>query len=49
MVPTDRTARLAVASRDNLETRSRILTEAERLFRIYGYSKTTVEIGRAHV
>jgi AcrR family transcriptional regulator len=36
------TADLALASRDALATRDRILTEAERLFRVYGYSKTTV-------
>src|SRR5262245_40621038 len=42
MSSSDKTVRLAVASRDNLETRSRILAEAERLFRVYGYSKTTV-------
>lgn len=42
MSANDKTARLAAASRDNLETRKRILTEAERLFRVYGYSKTTV-------
>ena len=37
-----KTADLAAASRDALETRNRILTEAERLFRVYGYTKTTV-------
>lgn len=42
MTTTDKTSRLAATSRDNLETRSRILAEAERLFRVYGYSKTTV-------
>lgn len=35
-------ARLAASSVDALETRNRLLTEAERLFRVYGYSKTTV-------
>ena len=35
-------ADLTLTSRDALETRSRILAEAERLFRVYGYSKTTV-------
>src|SRR5262245_65895013 len=38
----DRSAKLAALSRDALETRTRILVEAERLFRVYGYSKTTV-------
>jgi AcrR family transcriptional regulator len=33
---------LAALSLDALETRKRILAEAERLFRVYGYSKTTV-------
>ena len=42
MSANDKTARLAAASRDNLETRKRILAEAERLFRLYGYTKTTV-------
>jgi len=38
----DRSARLATLSLDALQTRDRILAEAERLFRVYGYSKTTV-------
>ncbi|MFM9849561.1 MAG: TetR family transcriptional regulator [Hyphomicrobiaceae bacterium] len=38
----DRSARLATLSLEALETRNRILGEAERLFRVYGYSKTTV-------
>ena len=42
MTVSDKTARLAVASLESLETRKRILAEAERLFRVYGYSKTTV-------
>ena len=41
-VEEDRTARLATLSLEALETRNRILEEAERLFRVYGYSKTTV-------
>lgn len=40
--PDDKLARLAALSLDALETRNRILEEAERLFRVYGYSKTTV-------
>jgi AcrR family transcriptional regulator len=35
-------ADLTLVSRDALETRARILVEAERLFRVYGYGKTTV-------
>src|SRR6516162_119547 len=42
MTREDRSARLAASSLDAIETRNRILTEAERLFRVYGYSKTTV-------
>lgn len=38
----DRSSRLAALSLDALDTRKRILMEAERLFRVYGYSKTTV-------
>ncbi len=38
----DRSAKLAALSLDALETRNQILVEAERLFRVYGYSKTTV-------
>lgn len=38
----DKSAKLAALSLDALETRKRILVEAERLFRVYGYSKTTV-------
>jgi AcrR family transcriptional regulator len=38
----DRSTRLAALSLDALQTRARILAEAERLFRVYGYSKTTV-------
>jgi AcrR family transcriptional regulator len=38
----DRSARVAALSLDALETRNRILGEADRLFRVYGYSKTTV-------
>ena len=38
----DRSARVAALSLDALETRNRILAEADRLFRVYGYSKTTV-------
>ena len=38
----ERTAKLATLSLDALETRKRILAEAERLFRVYGYAKTTV-------
>ncbi len=38
----DRSSRLATLSLEALETRSRILEDAERLFRVYGYSKTTV-------
>ena len=38
----NRTAKLASLSLDALETRKRILEEAERLFRHYGFSKTTV-------
>jgi AcrR family transcriptional regulator len=38
----DRSIRLAALSLEALETRNRILGEAERLFRVYGYSKTTV-------
>jgi AcrR family transcriptional regulator len=38
----DKSSRLATLSLEALETRSRILEEAERLFRVYGYSKTTV-------
>lgn len=38
----DRSARVATLSLDALETRNRILGEADRLFRVYGYSKTTV-------
>jgi AcrR family transcriptional regulator len=41
-MPDDKSARLAALSLDSLETRKRILVEAERLFRVYGYSKTTV-------
>src|SRR6476659_8464670 len=40
--PDDRSAKLAVLSLDALETRNWILGEADRLFRVYGYSKTTV-------
>ena len=40
--PEDRSAKLAALSLDALETRNRILGEADRLFRVYGYSKTTV-------
>ena len=40
--PDHTTARLAPASFEALETRKRILVEAERLFRLYGYAKTTV-------
>ena len=42
MTQDDRSARLAALSLDSLETRKRILAEAERLFRLYGYTKTTV-------
>jgi AcrR family transcriptional regulator len=42
MTPDTRSAKLAALSVEALETRKRILTEAERLFRVYGYSKTTV-------
>ena len=38
----DRSAKVAALSLDALETRNRILGEADRLFRVYGYSKTTV-------
>lgn len=38
----DRATRLSALSLDAVETRNRILAEAERLFRVYGYSKTTV-------
>jgi AcrR family transcriptional regulator len=38
----ERSARLAASSLDALETRDRILAEAMRLFKVYGYSKTTV-------
>lgn len=38
----ERSAKLAALSLDALQTRKRILAEAERLFRVYGYSKTTV-------
>jgi AcrR family transcriptional regulator len=38
----DRSSRLAALSLEALETRNRILEDAERLFRVYGYSKTTV-------
>src|SRR6516165_8891119 len=37
-----KSAQLLAASKDALQTRERILTEAERLFRVYGYTKTTV-------
>ena len=42
MTQDDRSAKLAALSLDSLETRKRILAEAERLFRLYGYTKTTV-------
>src|SRR5262245_6748986 len=42
MAPSEYAAKLAAMSREALETRRRILDEAERLFRVYGYSKTTV-------
>jgi AcrR family transcriptional regulator len=42
MAQEDRSAKLAALSLDSLETRKRILAEAERLFRLYGYTKTTV-------
>ncbi len=42
MAPGEQTAKLAALSLEALETRKRILAEAERLFRVYGYSKTTV-------
>jgi AcrR family transcriptional regulator len=38
----ERSAKLAMLSADAVETRKRILLEAERLFRVYGYAKTTV-------
>src|SRR3974390_869705 len=38
----DKAANLTALSRDALETRKRILGEAEPLFRLYGYAKTTV-------
>ena len=38
----ERSAKLAASSLDALETRDRILVEAMRLFKVYGYSKTTV-------
>ncbi len=40
--PNHVSARLATSSLDALATRDRLLTEAERLFRVLGYSKTTV-------
>jgi AcrR family transcriptional regulator len=42
VIPDDKTARWAASTRDALETRKHILSEAERLFRVYGYAKTTV-------
>jgi AcrR family transcriptional regulator len=42
MIQDQKTAKLAALSVEALETRKRILAEAERLFRVYGYSKTTV-------
>jgi AcrR family transcriptional regulator len=41
-VQEDKSSRLAALSLEALETRGRILEDAERLFRVYGYSKTTV-------
>jgi AcrR family transcriptional regulator len=42
MTQDSRSAKQAAASLEAQETRKRILDEAERLFRVYGYSKTTV-------
>src|SRR5262249_60729308 len=42
MTTKGKSAQLLAASKDALRTRERILTEAERLFRVYGYTKTTV-------
>jgi len=42
MTQEDKSTKLAALSLDALETRKRILVEAERLFRVYGYAKTTV-------
>jgi AcrR family transcriptional regulator len=42
MTQDTRPAKQAASSLDAQETRQRILSEAERLFRVYGYSKTTV-------
>jgi AcrR family transcriptional regulator len=42
MTQDPRSAKQAALSLDAQETRQRILAEAERLFRVYGYSKTTV-------
>jgi AcrR family transcriptional regulator len=42
MARAKKSTELVASSRDALETRKRILTEAERLFRVYGYAKTTV-------
>jgi AcrR family transcriptional regulator len=42
MIQDPRSAKLAALSVEALETRKRILAEAERLFKVYGYSKTTV-------
>jgi AcrR family transcriptional regulator len=42
MTQDTRSAKQAALSLDAQETRKRILAEAERLFRVYGYSKTTV-------
>jgi AcrR family transcriptional regulator len=42
MTQEDKSTKLAALSLDALETRKRILVEAERLFLVYGYAKTTV-------
>jgi len=42
MTTEGKSAQPLAASKDALQTRERILTEAERLFRVYGYTKTTV-------
>jgi AcrR family transcriptional regulator len=42
MTQETKSAKLAASSLDAQETRKRIVSEAERLFRVYGYSKTTV-------
>jgi AcrR family transcriptional regulator len=42
MTQDTRSAKQSASSLDAQETRKRMLAEAERLFRVYGYSKTTV-------